>query len=152
MSIEVLAISTYISILLLVGVLRTCCCTCGFSLLSERKRKRVKGSREEKYNEIKSDGSSLVQEDSLTVKKRVTKLGKIYTDEFDEEDEESGYSQRKRGDNEFREEMNKLHRLTEILRNQQEIHNYEKKMILMERERLLKEKSDKDNEIETLKS
>ncbi len=48
--------------------------------------------------------------------------------------------------------MDKLVKMTEMLKNQQELHNFEKRLILQERERVLREKDDKFREIETLRS
>ena len=52
----------------------------------------------------------------------------------------------------YQQEMDKLTKLTEMLKNQQELHNYEKRLILQERERVLKEKEDSSREIETIKN
>jgi predicted Holliday junction resolvase-like endonuclease len=88
LNIEVLVISTYIAILLLMGIFRTCCCTC--NLKSERRRKK-EGSREEKYNEVKNDSSSMIHEES-TKKNKKSKLDEM----IDEEDIEINTSTIKR--------------------------------------------------------
>jgi len=118
LSIEVFSISTYVAILLLVGMCRKCVCC------FREGRKKVKGgNREEKYDEIRAENSSNfleqssfkglkkgVQEDEEDIEvgsKHRKKI--IYREDLDDEEEEE-YEKRRAGrfDREYRDEVDKL--------------------------------------------